>query len=271
MGPLGGCRRAGCVRRAINAVSAAGLAAIVAGAGAPAKAVDFLDLLRPDLAAADWLGGRADAFAGTDITDSSVFNYGGVTLAPGDLDRNGWWLRLYAGMGHYTYTSTVETSPGVLVDFARVAEVFQLEALIGWQLSAGPLTAKLFAGLAYEDQAVTPDDPQNAIAGAHYGAKVAIETWLDLSRRVWASADASYATTIEAYSGAAKLGLKPVGWLSLGPEAAAFGNREFDGHRLGAFARWHCAGCDLTVSGGLAGDYDDETGAYGALSFYSRF
>jgi len=271
MGPMGGRQRASGVRRAGKVLGIALTAAIIAAGSEDARAFDLSDLLTPDLAGADWLGGEADAFAGVDAGDTWLFSYGGFTLAPDGLDREGWRIRLYGGAGHYRYTSSVEVSPGAVVDFDRRADVFQLEALVGWQLSAGMMTAKLFAGVAYEDHAVSPGDPQNAIAGAHFGAKLALETWFDLSRWAWASADASYASTIDGYSAAAKFGLKPVGWLSLGPEASAFGNREFDGHRLGAFARWHCGGCDMTVSGGLSGDYDDETGAYGALSFYSRF
>jgi len=236
----------------------------------PAKALDLADLLVPDLAAADWISGF-DAFTGIDATGSSVFGYGGITLAPNGLDANGLRLRLYAGGGHYSYTSTDAVRPGVAVTLERRVEVLQAQALVGWQQKVGALTAALFAGLAYEQQSVTPADVDHALAGEHVGAKVALETWLDISPQAWLSADASYATTIEAYSGSIKLGLRPASWLSLGPAAAAFGDREYDGIRLGAFARWHCGGCDLTVSGGFSSDYADETGAYGALSFYRRF
>jgi hypothetical protein len=244
-------------------------AAMLAGGSNHAHAFDLPDLLSADLVGADWLGGQADAFAGVDAGDSWLFSYGGFTLAPGALDRDGWRVRLYAGSGYYSYTPSGRVGSNAFAP--RRADVFQLVALAGWQFSAGVITAKLFAGVAYEDHAISPADPDNAIAGTHIGAKVAAETWFDLARWAWLSADASYATTIDSYSGALKLGFRPVAWVSLGPEASVFGNREFDGHRLGAFARWHCSGCDVTVSGGLSGDYDEETGAYGALSFYSQF
>jgi len=245
--------------------------ALAAAVGPPARAFDLSALLRPDLAADDWIG-SADIFAGADATGSSLFSYGGFTLAPGtSLDGDGLRLRVYGGAGRYSYTGREEVRPRVIVDKHRRVDVTQAEALIGWQFSAGALTAKLFGGIAYEDHAVVPGDPSNAIAGAHVGAKAALETWFDLTRWAWLSADASYATTTDAYSGGAKLGLRPFDWLSFGPAAAVFGNQEVAGHSLGAFARWHCGGCDLTVSGGISGDYDDETGAFGALSFYRRF
>jgi len=248
---------------------ALGIALASIAAAAPARAFDLSALLSPDLAAADWMGG-ADTFGGLDVTDSAVFSYGGLTLAPGGLDGDGLRLRLYAGSGHYSYSSRTDTKGG-LVTFDRRADVLEAEALAGWQVNTGAVTVRLFAGVAYEDQVITPDDPENALAGAHVGAKLALETWFDLASWAWLSADVSYATTFDAYSGAAKLGLRPVRWLSLGPEGRAFGDREFDAHRLGGFARWHCGGCDVTISGGVSGDYDDDAGAYGALSFYRRF
>jgi len=246
-------------------------AALAAAGVPPARAFDLSALLTPDLVADDWIG-SADSFAGIDATRSTLFSYGGFTFAPGpSLDGDGLRLRVYAGAGNYRYTAREEVRPGVIVDKRRQVDVTQAEALIGWQFSAGVMTAKLFAGIAYEDHAITPGDLSNAIAGSHFGAKAALETWFDLSNWAWLSADGAYATTTAAYSGRLKLGLRPFDWLSLGPQAAVFGNREFDGHRLGGFARWHCGGCDVTVSGGISGDYDDETGAYGALSFYRRF
>lgn len=266
---MGGIRSRRGARPLCVYIAALLLMAACAGRPEQARAVDLSHLLVPDLAAADWTAG-ADAFAGMDVTDGSLFSYGGFTVAPTDLHRDGLRLRVYAGAGNYTYTAGIRVGAAG-GDMHRRADVLQAEALLGWQVSADPLILRLFAGLAYEDQSTGLPDPSNAALGEHFGAKVAVETWFDLSSWLWLSADASYATTIDSYSGAAKLGLKPFSWLSLGPEAAAFGNAEFEAHRLGGFARWHCGGCDVTVSGGVSGDYNDETGAYGALSFYTRF
>ncbi len=269
MEPMGGKRPRRCARPRLIPGVAFGIGLAACLAASPARGVDMSALLTPDLAAADWVSG-ADAFAGVDASDSMLFSYGGFTLAPGGLDRDGWRVRVYAGAGHYTFKSSVALMGGV-VEFDQRADVLQAEALMGWQVSQGRMTAKLFAGIAYEDQAISPTSPEDMLAGENVGAKVALETWFDLSPRAWVSADASYATTFESYSGAVKLGLRPLAALSLGPELAAFGRSDFDGHRFGAFARWHCGGCDVTVAGGVSGDYEDETGAYGTLSLYRRF
>jgi len=269
MAPMGGrrSRRRARPRHAGLIVLCVGLLGSSAG---PARAFDLSPLLSADLAGADWVG-SADVFAGVDASQSALFSYGGFTLAPGHPDREGLRFRLYAGAGHYQYTSRGRSSRYGAFKMERKADVLQAEALIGWQISTGAMTAKMFTGLAYEEQTISPGDPGNTLAGEHFGAKAALETWFDLASWAWLSADASYATMTDAYSGTVKLGVRPWSWLSIGPEAAAFGNAEFDGHRLGGFARWHCGGCDVTVSGGVSGDYDDDTGAYGALSLYRRF
>lgn len=267
---MGGRWPCDCARRMPRLLIAAWLGFAVGAPAGPARALDLSALLASDIAGADWMGGGVEVFAGVDGSDSAMFSYGGLTLAPGGLNSNGLRVRFYAGSGNYTYTTATGTPDG-LVSVHRNADILQAEALIGWQVSAGAITAKLFGGIAYEEQAISPDDPENTLAGERFGAKLALETWLNLARWAWLSVDASYATSLDAYTGAARLGLKPHTDVSLGPEARAFGDRAFDGHRLGGFARWHCSGCEVTISGGVAGDYDAQTGAYGALSFYRRF
>ncbi len=270
MGFIGGRGPRNCARLMLRLLIAIGFGFAAGAFARPARALDLSALLAPDIADADWMGGGVEVFAGVDGSDSAMFSYGGLTLAPSGLDSNGLRVRFYAGSGNYTYT-TARGTPDGLVSVHRRADILQAEALIGWQVSIGATTAKLFGGIAYEEQTISPDDPENALAGERFGAKLALETWVDLARWAWLSVDASYATSFDAYSGTARLGLKPHTDLSLGPEARAFGDREFDGHRLGGFARWHCGGCDVTISGGVAGDYDAQTGAYGALSFYRSF
>ncbi len=270
MGSIGGRRPGTHARRSGYLLPALAVGLATAFSAAPSRALDLSDLFAPDLADADWTSG-ADVFGGIDITDSALFSYGGLTFAPAGLDEAGLRFRLFSAAGQYNYDATVNLGAPGMFTVNREVDVLRAEALVGWQLRAGMMTATLFAGVAYEEQAITPDDPENALAGEHVGAKVALETWFDLASWAWLSADASYATTFDAYSGAVKAGLRPAHWFSFGPEAKAFGDREFDSHRLGGFARWHCGGCDVTVSGGVSGDYDDDTGAYGALSFYRRF
>ena len=271
MGLMGGARLRGGARRCQTILLVMGIALMADGNSFAARALDLSALLAPDLAGDDWMDSRADAFSGVDATHGSVFSYGGFTLAPGGLDHDGLRLRFFAGAGYHGLEEPGEASALVPDGFTHRAEVFQAEALVSWQVSPGPVIAKLFAGVSYEEQAISGPQIEYALAGEHLGAKVALETWVDLSRSGWLSADASYTSGMDAYSAALRLGVQPAEWVSVGPEAAVFGDRENDEHRLGAFARWHCGGCDATLSGGVSGDYDEETGAYGALSFYRRF
>ena len=268
---MGGFRLNGGARRCQTVLLIMVVALIAGGNSFAARAIDLSALLTTDIAGDNWMASRADTFAGVDATDSSVFTYGGFTLAPSGLDHDGLRLRFFAGAGYHGLEEPGRASAVVPEGFTHRADIFQAETLVGWQVSSGPVIAKLFAGASYEEQAVTGPEIDYALAGEHLGAKVALETWVDLSRSVWLSADASYATGIGAYSAALRLGVRPAAWMSVGPEAAVFGDREHDGQRLGAFARWHCGSCDATLSGGVSGDYAEETGAYGALSFYRRF
>jgi len=238
--------------------------------GVDARALDLSELLVPDFAATEWISGRTDFFTGVDATENALFSYAGLTLAGEGIDRDGVRLRLFAGTGNYSYGST-KTGSDAHADTQRSADATQVDALLGWQVSFAAVTTKVFAGIAYEAHEVQPADPENTLGGTHVGAKFMVETWLDLSEHAWLSADVSYATAIDGYYGALSLGLKPSASISLGPVLAAFGSRDFDAQRVGAFARWHCEGCDVTLAAGFAGDYDGDLGEYGSLSFYRRF
>lgn len=271
MGLMGGVRLREGACRCQTILLIMGMALVADGNRFAARAIDLSALLAPDLAGDNWMVSRADAFTGVDATHSSVFSYGGFTLAPRGLDHDGLRLRFFAGAGYHGLNEHSGVSAPQLDGFTHRADIFQAEALVGWQIASGPVIAKLFAGVSYDEQAISGPQIDYALQGEHVGAKVALETWVDLSPSAWLSTDASYVTSIGAYSAALRLGVTPAAWLSIGPEAAVFGDRKHDGHRLGAFARWHCGGCDATLSGGVSGDYDEETGAYGALSFYRRF
>lgn len=60
--------------------------------------------------------------------------------------------------------------------------------------------------------------------------------------------------------------------MSGGLEGAALGNEEYESGRGGGFLRYHLRDVDLTVSGGVAGDfYTQDLGGYAAFGVYARF
>ncbi len=141
----------------------------------------------------------------------------------------------------------------------------------GYQTSLGRLILKAYLGLAFEQYDVLPEDRTRSLNGGYWGAQSWLEAWLPIDDDSWLSADASYFTGTSSYSAAAKLGYKPLSWLALGPELAAYGDTDDMSGRAGVFLRVDGAGVETTIAGGISGAYKDDPGAYGTANMYMRF
>ncbi|NJM34994.1 MAG: cellulose biosynthesis protein BcsS [Rhodomicrobium sp.] len=119
----------------------------------------------------------------------------------------------------------------------------------GYQATLGALILKTYLGLGYEQQDVTPSDASKSLQGSYWGAQGWIEAWLPLGPDGWISADGSYFTGTSSYSAAMKLGYRPVDWLTLGPELAAYGDRDDASGRAGGFLRFDVKGVETTIAG----------------------
>jgi Cellulose biosynthesis protein BcsS len=157
-----------------------------------------------------------------------------------------------------------------LVQTHQVAR-YELEALPGYQITLGAVVLKGYLGPAMEMRTVLPPDSEKVLAGSYWGAKSVIESWMRLGSASWLSADASYFTGSEAFSAAMRLGYQPLSWLTLGPEASAFGDREEDSARAGGFLRFNIGKVETTVSGGVSANYDGEMSPYGSVGMYMKF
>ena len=83
--------------------------------------------------------------------------------------------------------------------------------------------------------------------------------------------DGSYGTAFDGYWFQGRLGHRAGRWLSVGVEAGALGNREYDAGRGGIFLRVHRETTDVTLSGGVTGDYLGEvTSVYLSLGLYRK-
>ncbi len=148
---------------------------------------------------------------------------------------------------------------------------YELAALPGYQASFGRATLKAYLGPALETRTIMPPDAEKALPGTSWGAKSVVESWMTLSPSAWLSADGSYFTGTEAYSAAMRLGYRPLSWLTLGPEMAAFGDREDDSARTGGFLRFNIGKTETTLSGGVSADYDGDMSPYGSVGMYVKF
>lgn len=140
----------------------------------------------------------------------------------------------------------------------------------GWQMSWAGFALKAYAGPAMEVRQSTSAEDE-ALSGTYWGAKTAVESWMALGEQLWMTADGTYFTGTTAYTAALRLGWQAAPWLTLGPEAAAFGDADDDSTRAGGFLRFTIGGTEATLSGGISADYGGATSPYGQAGVYMKF
>jgi hypothetical protein len=158
----------------------------------------------------------------------------GYALGKAGLYEPGFRLRAVGAYGRYHYDGTLLDN-GAFVPTTFDGEDAFLSALVGYQFRPGRLIVKLFAGIEAEDQHIVPHDPHNSVQGSELGLRLQEETWLDISPRLYLSADASYGTAFQEYCALARLGFRVRPRFSLGLEGGALGNEEYDAGRGGGF------------------------------------
>lgn len=216
---------------------------------------------------------RSEYFTGFEVSDNYVSAYvgGGYAFGKAGLYEPGFRLRAVGAYGPYRYEGTLRSGDLYLPQTFQ-GEAAYLAALIGYQFRPGRVSLKLFAGIEAEDQHIVPHDPDNAVQGSALGLKLQAESWLDLSERLFLSADAAYGTAFEEYFGLARLGYRVRPRLSLGLEGGTVGNEEYDAGRGGGFVRANFRRMEATLSGGFTGNYlEDDPSFYVALGIYRPF
>lgn len=237
--------------------------------------------------------GWREVWAGVDATESTWLAYSGSTIAPfGGIHDPGLRLRFVGGYGQYTYSGRrhdPSRPTGWRLRHFEAETAFS-DALIGYLWRLGPLTTKGFVGAAGIGHAITPRDPDNIVDGLEWGAKAALELWLNLGDDAWASLDASYTTAHATYAARARLGYRVLPTLSVGLEAGFNGNAvgndgflssrvtdgpyqpiDYQNGRGGAFVRYEWYGGELSLSAGVSGDIASPTTPYATLNWLIQF
>jgi hypothetical protein len=215
----------------------------------------------------------SEVFTGFEASDNYASGYvgAGYALGKAGLYEPGFRLRAVGAYGRYHYDGALLTD-GAYVPTTFDGEDAFLSALVGYQFRPGRLIIKLFAGIEAEDQHIVPHDPHNSVQGSELGLRLQEETWLDISPRLFLSADASYGTAFQEYCALARLGFRLGPRFSLGLEGGALGNEEYDAGRGGGFVRVNFRDTEFTLSGGFTGNYlEDEPSSYVALGVYRSF
>jgi cellulose biosynthesis protein BcsS len=239
------------------------------GAGGIASLIACLSV---SVASAQSVEPNTEIFTGVEVSDNYASAYVGAGTALGKgLYQPGFRLRAVGSFGRYHYDGTLLTD-GTYVPTTFDGEDAFLAALVGYQFRKGNFIAKLFAGIEAEDQHISPHDPNNSVQGNELGLRLATETWLDISSRLFLSADASYGTAFQEYCALARLGFRVRPRLALGLEGGALGNEEYNAGKGGGFVRLDVRDVEFTLSGGFTGNYlEDLPSGYVALGVYRPF
>jgi Cellulose biosynthesis protein BcsS len=224
-------------------------------------------------------------WGGADATRDVWLLYTGVTLAPfsKNVYSDGIRLRMTSGYGRYAYDGhrlDCSASGGRREFCTSVAHRFSVDfaysdALVGYHMRLGTLTAKAFAGATMMSH--TPDayDAKNHISGVTFGATGALEFWLNTGDRSWSSLDLSYTTAYDTAAARFRSGWRVLPTLSIGPEARYDRNSQDGAGRLGLFVRYDWFGGEVSVATGISDTLKSNSGnrfePYATLNMLTQF
>lgn len=263
-------------RRAV-AIPIASLAVFAFGsAAAEAHPVETLDPQHPDAQQYGW----REVWGGADVTKDVWLLYTGVTLAPlsKDIYSDGLRFRLNSGYGQYRFNEHKQhcvDKPGISCVTPIKVDISYADALVGYHLRLGELTAKAFAGASIISHNFGNQISDNDAQGVAIGATAGLEFWLNLGRDGWTSLDLQYTTAHGTGSARWRAGWRVVPTLSIGPETRFDVNDEGDATRAGLFARYNWTGGEISVAAGYAGQIVEDMGndmqPYVTLNMLSQF
>jgi hypothetical protein len=197
-------------------------------------------------------------YFGTDVnTNGGLVGLAGVLYAPGGMDNSGLRVSALGLYGKYRYHDDEGTTFN-----GRFASV---DLLAGYSQVFNNGAATLAVGANYQNQRVTPFDPENPVQGDKVGFKVQGDFWTNPTQRTLVSGIASYSTAFRTYYSILKAGYDLFGLgFFIGPEFVALGNQRFDQQRAGL----HITGIpiahrvSLSVSGGWLHERGERDGGY---------
>ena len=215
------------------------------------------------------------SWGGGDMLARSWSVYSGSDIAlTGDIEATGWRLRSTAGYGQYSYRKWTRGLDGPENVKFRGHKTFS-DVLVGYQYQWQDVTVKAFAGVASEQHIVDPRDPDMPAAGFSYGGKVALEAWVNLSRRYWIAGETSWASTINSYKVGLRSGYRLLAdadlSLDAGIEARLEGDDSYLAGRGGVFTTLMVGDAGVTAAVGATGDRDGRASPYASVSVFYRY
>jgi hypothetical protein len=213
---------------------------------------------------------KSQFFASVDVKEeSSYFYVGGVTSLSGLnlLTDNSFLIRASLGAGQYSYDTTAVVGRNVDGDI-RAGDI-----MLGYQKYFNPTTLLTgYLGASYENQDLSPNDPNAKVKGTEGGIKAQAELQARLAPQVPMHLIATYSTGFDSYWTQANIGYD-FGAATVGPEIGFQGNEAYNEQRYGASVSKINLGdwAKAKISLGHANSDRDNDSMYGNFSISKDF
>jgi hypothetical protein len=244
-------------------LTAAGLAIVPAQADEPPTV---------EVSGGGEIGGHIwSAYANTTVALSGL-----IAGVPKSIREDGWRLKAGAGYWEYARRQTIWISGLGERSVRRHRTGSFADLLLGYQAGIGPLTLKIFAGGAYANEQRLIDGEDEGSSGPFTSARVLVESWYNLTPNAFAQLDAGWTSRLDALTARGRIGYRITPEISAGPEVGYWSaDRELEAGRddivrYGAFIRYEWAAGEVSLSGGLADDGEDNN-FYASLNALLRF
>jgi hypothetical protein len=214
---------------------------------------------------------RSILFSGRDIWRNGVFAYGGLLIAPGGFDQDGFMFKFLLSGGLYRYNADSLGGDEVL------GAEWITQALPGFRIKRGNAEMKFFFGPEWQTHRLSPDDPQNSLRGHSVGMRVSGELWYEPTPETLIAADASLSSIATSQSARLAFGWRMADAIFngegfyAGPETQYFGSDGYRQWRLGIHITSLKTGTtEWSAAGGIAHDSDGRASPYVRLNMSMR-
>jgi hypothetical protein len=201
-------------------------------------------------------------YAGFDLWHGSVAGYGGMQWAANGLNEDGFVLRLFMSESAEHYRTPAATYR---------TDIYRGALLPGARIKRGEFELKVFVGLDFENDSLTPDFPGAKLRGPHPGLRITAETWTEPIPELML-ATSFYATSIGAgYGARAAAGVRVLDQFWAGPELSGSADELSRQVRIGAhITGLKAADLELSAAAGYLFDSYHRSGIYARIGFLTR-
>jgi len=202
----------------------------------------------------------------------NIGGYGGVTYAPGGVDKSGVRVKIDGANGGFNYNDqgNIQDGQPPLVDIH--GHYVNVSTFIGYTYINETLYASLLIGPNYQHVSVSKYDPSNSTIGARWGVITSLSADYKPMKSVSLAVAGFYSTANSSWWSRFRPGYEIAHDVYLGPEAGLAGNSFWRQWTLGGHLRGIKVGAiELGVGTGFLRDSKLSNGWYGTLEASYKF